>query len=68
MLRDHGGRCQCCGARPTFDNPLHVDHIKPRRYFPELELNINNLQVLCHDCNVGKGAWDTTDWRKSVRF
>lgn len=21
---------------------------------------------LCEDCNLGKGAWDTTDWRKGA--
>ena len=28
-----------------------------------LELQLTNLQMLCADCNVGKGAWDETDWR-----
>lgn len=59
----HGGCCQCCGASPFRGNPLHVDHIKPRSKFPELELDLNNLQVLCKDCNLGKRAWDQTDWR-----
>lgn len=27
------------------------------------ELGIANLQVLCNDCNHGKGFWDMTDWR-----
>lgn len=26
---------------------------------------VSNLQVLCADCNLGKGAWDATDWRPS---
>jgi len=58
-----GGHCQCCGARAAPDNPLHVDHIKPRSKFPELALDIDNLQVLCEDCNIGKGTGDKTDWR-----
>lgn len=62
-LKLHGGRCQCCGARPTRDNPLHVDHIKPRSKYPALELSLENLQVLCKSCNLGKRAWDETDWR-----
>lgn len=57
------GCCRCCGSRPTFDSPLHVDHIKPRSLFPELALVLSNLQVLCADCNLGKGNSDTTDWR-----
>jgi 5-methylcytosine-specific restriction endonuclease McrA len=63
-LVKHGGACQCCGARPTRGHPLHVDHIKPRSKFPHLALDVENLQVLCEDCNLGKRAWDQTDWRQ----
>ena len=62
-LKLHGGACQCCGARGVDGKPLHVDHIKPRSIFPELELNVANLQVLCEDCNIGKSNTDQTDWR-----
>lgn len=60
-----GRRCMSCGASPLKDNKvvLHVDHIKPFRKYPELALDINNLQVLCEDCNMGKGYWDETDFR-----
>lgn len=63
VLKKYGARCQCCGATPATGAVIHVDHIKPRKLFPHLALNINNLQVLCHECNHGKGNWDTTDWR-----
>lgn len=62
-LKNCGGRCQCCGAKASEGAVLHVDHIKPRYKFPELSLWLDNLQVLCEDCNIGKGAWDDTDWR-----
>lgn len=42
---------------------LHVDHIKPISRAPDLALNINNLQILCKDCNLGKGNRDKKDWR-----
>lgn len=61
-LRNSGG-CNCCGARAKDGVVLHVDHIKPRKDYPELALSLDNLQVLCEDCNVGKGSWDQTDWR-----
>ena len=61
-LKLHGAKCQLCGAQ----GKLHVDHIKPRSKFPELELRLDNLQVLCQDCNLGKGAWDSSDWRKGT--
>ena len=56
-----GKKCQCCGE---INGYIHVDHIRPRSLFPELELDENNLQVLCHECNHGKGNWDMTDWRE----
>lgn len=62
-LKLHGARCQCCGASPATGAVMNVDHIKPRRLFPNLALTLENLQVLCHECNHGKGNWDQTDWR-----
>jgi 5-methylcytosine-specific restriction endonuclease McrA len=44
---------------------INVDHIKPRRKYPELALTESNLQVLCGTCNHGKGSWDETDWRRN---
>jgi len=61
-LKLHGRRCLCCGAMPP-DVILHVDHIKPRSLHPELELDINNLQILCKDCNLGKSNLDSIDYR-----
>jgi 5-methylcytosine-specific restriction endonuclease McrA len=58
----YGKRCHCCQAI-ELNVRLHVDHIKPRSKYPELELDIENLQILCESCNVGKGAWDETNWR-----
>lgn len=60
----YGRRCLCCGATPESGAIMNVDHIKPRRLFPHLALDIKNLQVLCGDCNKGKGSWDQTDWRQ----
>lgn len=62
-LRIHGRQCQLCGAGPKTGKVLHVDHIKPRSKYPELQLDIGNLQVLCKDCNMGKSNVDETDWR-----
>lgn len=63
-LKIHGRKCLCCGATPETGAVMHVDHIKPRMRYPELALDINNLQVLCHECNHGKGNWDESDFRK----
>jgi 5-methylcytosine-specific restriction endonuclease McrA len=62
-IKKYGSRCQCCGATPADGVKMNVDHIKPRKLYPALALDINNLQVLCEECNHGKGNWDMTDWR-----
>jgi len=62
-LKKYGPRCMCCGATPATGAVMNVDHIKPRKKWPSLALDVNNLQVLCHECNHGKGNWDQTDWR-----
>ena len=56
--------CQCCGATDTI---IHVDHIKPRSKYPELELDSKNLQLLCEPCNIGKSNKDMTDWRSDTK-
>lgn len=61
-LRRSSARCQCCGV-PGSQTQLHVDHIKPRSLFPQLALELSNLQVLCGDCNFGKGASDEINWK-----
>lgn len=64
VLKRDGAMCACCGASRDTGAVMHVDHIKPRKLFPHLALDLGNLQVLCHECNHGKGNWDMTDWRK----
>ena len=51
--------CEACGSTA---GPWHVDHIKPRSRFPELELVLANLQIMCADCNTGKGNTDALTW------
>src|SRR5208282_1122832 len=36
-IKKYGRKCQCCGAT---DRPINVDHIKPRKIFPELALDL----------------------------
>lgn len=64
-LIEHGARCQCCGASPATGAVMNVDHIKPRKTHPELALDQSNLQVLCAECNHGKGNWSVKDWRRA---
>lgn len=62
-LKKYGPICQCCGSSATKENPIQVDHIKPRSKYPQLALQIENLQILCKDCYMGKRHLDQTDWR-----
>lgn len=63
VLMRSDGKCGCCGRGKDQGAVLNVDHIKPRKKHPELALTLSNLQVLCSECNRGKGNWDQTDWR-----
>lgn len=68
VIRDSNGCCSSCG-RNHRDHAivLHVDHIKPRSLYPELALRKSNLQILCEDCNIGKGNSDEIMWRSDPR-
>jgi HNH endonuclease len=62
-LQKYGRKCMCCKAE---DKPIHVDHIKPLRKYWELRLDPDNLQILCEECNHGKGNQDETDYRPKL--
>lgn len=59
-VRERGRICLLCSATNV---QLHVDHIIPRSKDRSRELDETNLQVLCRDCNLGKGNHDSTDFR-----
>lgn len=64
VLKARGRTCEACGASTEKHGVrVHVDHIKPRALYPQLALDKTNLQMLCEECNHGKGNWDMTDWR-----
>lgn len=62
-LKKYGAICHCCNVSRKQGKVMHVDHIKPRSKYPLLELRLDNLQILCEDCNLGKSNTDETDWR-----
>lgn len=51
LMRD-GARCKLCGAAPSDGIRLHVDHVKP--WSKGGETVLENLQILCDVCNIGK--------------
>jgi 5-methylcytosine-specific restriction endonuclease McrA len=50
VMNKCGGKCMKCGATEN----LEIDHIKPRSKGGSNK--IENLQILCHDCNAKKGS------------
>jgi len=64
VLQKFDFSCMCCGRnRKNHSVVLHVDHIKPRSTYPDLELVFDNLQILCEDCNLGKNNYSQDDFR-----
>lgn len=59
VLKRDNYKCVKCGRSPA-TNPgiyLHVDHIIP--FSKDGDNSIENLQTLCHKCNLGKGNDET---------
>jgi hypothetical protein len=63
IIKKYDRKCMVCFRTGV---ELHVDHIKPISKYPELALISSNLQVLCRDCNLGKGNKDSIDWRPNA--
>lgn len=63
VLVESEGKCECCGSTAQDGVKICVDHVKPRKFFPELALTQGNLQVLCDLCNLGKGNNFSTNWK-----
>ena len=66
VLKRANKRCELCGVQEGDEGyedrlPLHIDHIEPRSKGGSNE--IDNLQVLCRACNLGKSNRDDTDFR-----
>ncbi len=67
-LNLYGRKCMCCGDTPENGAVMNIDHIKPRKYHPELALDIRWLQCLCGACNHGKGNELETDYRSPAQI
>lgn len=63
--------CMYCGIElawnPRGDGLIHPDSPTLDRYDNENELNINNVRIICHPCNAGKGEDTYEDYVKRCR-
>jgi len=55
LVRDNY-TCQICGLQDK--EIMQVDHQKPKKIFPELKFNLNNLLSLCPNCHARKTKTD----------
>lgn len=60
-IEKYGNKCMMCGNSPP-DVVINVDHILPRKLRPDLAMTLSNLQILCADCNQGKGNRYVTNY------
>jgi 5-methylcytosine-specific restriction endonuclease McrA len=63
VFAHYGKQCMACA---TTEGKMHVDHIVPVRDRPDLELDFDNLQILCWRCNTRKGHRNENDYRQAV--
>jgi hypothetical protein len=65
IIEEQNGECQMCGrSHKKHGITIHVDHIIPLSVDWSKRLDESNLQLLCEDCNLGKGNRYSTDWRR----
>lgn len=61
ILERDNGECKLCGKNPERNGVvLHIDHIKPYSHGGLTEMD--NLQTLCSDCNIGKSNKSYVSW------
>lgn len=66
-LLAYSSRCVLCGVSSD-KAQLEVDHIKPVSKFPELQFDLMNTQILCHQCNVTKSNHHSEDYRTPYQY
>ena len=50
--------CVNCGVSVRGKGMARVDHIRPRKYYPELALHIRNLRLICVLCDNARHSRD----------
>jgi uncharacterized protein (TIGR02646 family) len=55
LRKSASGKCMYCEGKIEHVSYFHVEHINPKKKFPELEFEWNNLGFSCQVCNTNKG-------------
>lgn len=61
LLKRDGKKCNQCDSTQN----LEIDHIKPVSQFPELAMDLENLQILCSKCHNEKTRSES---KKTVKW
>ena len=56
LRKSTSGKCMYCESKMEHVNYPHIEHIKPKKKFPELEFAWENLGFCCQRCNTNKGS------------
>jgi uncharacterized protein (TIGR02646 family) len=55
LRKSTAGKCMYCESKIEHISYAHVEHIKPKKKFPEFEFIWENLGFSCPVCNTNKG-------------
>jgi 5-methylcytosine-specific restriction endonuclease McrA len=66
-LAECNNRCPEC-HKLISDNNSNIDHKHPRRYHPWLAWDVNNLWVMCRDCNLNKSDMEWDEYLYAVKI
>jgi uncharacterized protein (TIGR02646 family) len=55
LRKSASGKCMYCEGKIEDVSYAHIEHIKPKKKFPELEFEWDNLGFSCQVCNTNKG-------------
>ncbi|GJJ27854.1 HNH endonuclease [Bacillus velezensis] len=54
LLKETHGKCAYCESKITHVSYLHIEHILPKKKFPDLTYSWENLTLACPKCNLNK--------------
>jgi hypothetical protein len=66
QLAQYNHRCPEC-YKPINGSNANIDHKHPRRYYPWMAWDINNLWILCIECNEAKSDMEWGSYLATVR-